>query len=430
METTATKRRDNKKSLRVKVISLGNAEVGKSCIIKRYCEKRFVPKYLATIGIDYGVTKVQVRDREIKVNIFDMAGHPFFYEVRNEFYKDSQGVLLVYDVGLRESFDALDSWLGEMKQEMGSQANMDSIVFIVCANKVDLTKRRVVDEGEGRLWAESRGFHYFETSAQSGEGINEMFQAFFSSITDMCENGGKRPVSEVSVGFTKEQADTIRRIRNSKDSWDMLGVKPGATREEVNKAYRKLAVLLHPDKCVAPGSEDAFKAVEEHLEEHLVDHLEEHLEDHLVDHLVEHLEDHLVEHLEDHLVDHLEEHLVDHLEEHLVDHQEEHLVDHLEEHLVDHLEEHLVDHQESLRTKQSPDIISEHRCFAPFYWRNTSIMTQESPDPRPGMAPPLTRRWWGHLGEGTPAAFSGRALRTKARPGHLPTDVVFPHQDL
>uniref|UniRef100_A0A4W6FT07 DnaJ (Hsp40) homolog, subfamily C, member 27 n=2 Tax=Percomorphaceae TaxID=1489872 RepID=A0A4W6FT07_LATCA len=261
METNAPKRRDNKKSLRVKVISLGNAEVGKSCIIKRYCEKRFVPKYLATIGIDYGVTKVQVRDREIKVNIFDMAGHPFFYEVRNEFYKDSQGVLLVYDVGLRESFDALDSWLGEMKQEMGSQANMDSIVFIVCANKVDLTKRRVVDEGEGRLWAESRGFHYFETSAQSGEGINEMFQAFFSSITDMCENGGKRPVSEVSVGFTKEQADTIRRIRNSKDSWDMLGVKPGATREEVNKAYRKLAVLLHPDKCVAPGSEDAFKAV-------------------------------------------------------------------------------------------------------------------------------------------------------------------------
>uniref|UniRef100_A0A3Q3BH42 DnaJ (Hsp40) homolog, subfamily C, member 27 n=1 Tax=Haplochromis burtoni TaxID=8153 RepID=A0A3Q3BH42_HAPBU len=182
METNPPKRRDNKKSLRVKVISLGNAEVGKSCIIKRYCEKRFVPKYLATIGIDYGVTKVQVRDREIKVNIFDMAGHPFFYEVRNEFYKDSQGVLLVYDVGLRESFDALDSWLGEMKQEMGSQANMDSIVFVVCANKVDLTKRRVVDEGEGRLWAESRGFHYFETSAQSGEGINEMFQVFLAHM--------------------------------------------------------------------------------------------------------------------------------------------------------------------------------------------------------------------------------------------------------
>ncbi|XP_018608438.1 dnaJ homolog subfamily C member 27 [Scleropages formosus] len=260
METNVQKRRETR-SLRVKVISLGNAEVGKSCIIKRYCEKRFVPKYLATIGIDYGVTKVQVRDREMKVNIFDMAGHPFFYEVRNEFYKDSQGVILVYDVGQKESFDSLDGWLDEMKQELGSISNMESIVFVVCANKVDLTKRRVVDESEGRLWAESRGFFYFETSAQSGEGINEMFQVFFSSIADMCENGGKRPIAEVNLGFTKEQADTIRRIRSSKDSWDMLGVKPGATKEEINKAYRKLAVLLHPDKCVAPGSEDAFKAV-------------------------------------------------------------------------------------------------------------------------------------------------------------------------
>ncbi|PKU27818.1 subfamily c member hypothetical protein [Limosa lapponica baueri] len=78
---------------------------------------------------------------------------------------------------------------------------------------IDCTKHRSVDESEGRLWAESRGFLYFETSAQTGEGINEMFQV-------RCESG-----------------------------------------DEVNKAYRKLAVLLHPDKCVAPGSEDAFKAV-------------------------------------------------------------------------------------------------------------------------------------------------------------------------
>ncbi|XP_043918330.1 dnaJ homolog subfamily C member 27 [Protopterus annectens] len=261
MEADLQKRKENKKSLRVKVISMGDAEVGKSCIIKRYCEKRFVPKYLATIGIDYGVTKVQVRDREIKVNIFDMAGHPFFYEVRNEFYKDTQGVILVYDVSQKESFESLDAWLTEMKQEIGPHGSLDTSVFAVCANKIDCGKRRIVDESEGRLWAESKGFYYFETSAQSGEGINEMFQAFFSAIADMCENGGKRPATAVNVGFTKEQADAIRRIRNSKDSWDMLGVKPGVTRDEVNKAYRKLAVLLHPDKCVAPGSEDAFKAV-------------------------------------------------------------------------------------------------------------------------------------------------------------------------
>uniref|UniRef100_A0A2K5Y6R0 DnaJ heat shock protein family (Hsp40) member C27 n=1 Tax=Mandrillus leucophaeus TaxID=9568 RepID=A0A2K5Y6R0_MANLE len=152
MEANMSKRKEPGRSLRIKVISMGNAEVGKSCIIKRYCEKRFVSKYLATIGIDYGVT------------------------VRNEFYKDTQGVILVYDVGQKDSFDALDAWLAEMKQELGPHGNMENIIFVVCANKIDCTKHRCVDESEGRLWAESKGFLYFETSAQTGEGINEMFQ--------------------------------------------------------------------------------------------------------------------------------------------------------------------------------------------------------------------------------------------------------------
>ena len=61
----------------------------------------------------------------------------FFHpQVRNEFYKDTQGVILVYDVGQKDSFDALDSWLAEMKQELGPHGNMDNVVFVVCANKV------------------------------------------------------------------------------------------------------------------------------------------------------------------------------------------------------------------------------------------------------------------------------------------------------
>lgn len=60
----------------------------------------------------------------------------FFVKVRNEFYKDTQGVILVYDVGQKDSFDALDAWLAEMKQDLGPHGNMENIVFAVCANKV------------------------------------------------------------------------------------------------------------------------------------------------------------------------------------------------------------------------------------------------------------------------------------------------------
>ncbi|XP_031960849.1 dnaJ homolog subfamily C member 27, partial [Corvus moneduloides] len=77
-------------------------------------------------------------------------------------------------------------------------------------------------------------------------------QTFYSAIVDLCDNGGKRPPGASGVGFTREQADAIRRIRNSKDSWDTLGVKPGASREEVTRAYR------HSRCPVIPGFHSRF----------------------------------------------------------------------------------------------------------------------------------------------------------------------------
>ncbi|XP_074656441.1 dnaJ homolog subfamily C member 27-like [Tubulanus polymorphus] len=248
-----------KRSVRIKIISMGNTESGKSCIIKRYCEKRFVHKYLATIGIDYGVTKVNVKEKEVKVNIFDMAGHPIFYEVRNEFYKDTQGALLVFDVTDRRSFECLETWMNELKNDIGNPGDVDNIVFVVCANKIDLKTKRAVDETEARYWAESRGFHYYETSAQNGDGVQEMFQVLFEGVVKAIDNGGKRIPVNTQLGYTKEQVDAIQRLKNSKDNYERLGLFPGASKEEVNKSYRKLAVLLHPDKNVAPGSEEAFK---------------------------------------------------------------------------------------------------------------------------------------------------------------------------
>lgn len=253
------KNKTKKKTIRVKLISMGNAETGKSCIIKRYCEKRFVGKYLATIGIDYGVTKVTVDGRDIKVNIFDMAGHPIFYEVRNEFYRDTQGALLVYDVCNRTSFESLEIWLKEMKQEIGDVKQMEKVFFCVCANKSDKSSHRVIDEMEGRLWADSKGYHYFETSAQSGHGVTEMFDKLFQGLVTAFENGGKAQRISTTLGYTKEQVNVIHRLKNCADNYERLGLRPGATKEDVNKAYRRLAMLLHPDKNVAPGSDEAFK---------------------------------------------------------------------------------------------------------------------------------------------------------------------------
>ena len=171
---------------RIKVLSLGTGAVGKSCLIKRYCEERFVSKYIATIGIDYGVKPVQIEGSEVRVNFWDLSGHPEFFEIRNEFYKDTQGVVLVYDVTSRESFEDLDTWLAEAAK---FGASPRELCFTVCANKVDVTgKKRLVSEEEGRQFASNRNLTYFETSASSGLNVTEMFEFLFAAIVRKARN--------------------------------------------------------------------------------------------------------------------------------------------------------------------------------------------------------------------------------------------------
>ena len=261
--------------LRFKIVSLGRVHVGKSCLIKRYCEKRFISKYMATIGIDYGVTRIRVRNYDIQMNIFDCSGHPLFYEVRNEFYRDIQAILLVFDLSNRRSFETLEYWLCEIKKEfnLADGQKLSMLIFVV-GNKNDL--KRTVDDNEARIWANLRGYPYFETSgrlssiashsivfrllAATGTGVHEMFDSLFASLIETNENGGVPLVSNVAtMNFTIEQVEAIHRLRNNKDNFERLGLKQTCTREDVLTAFKRLAKLLHPDKSDAPGSEDAFK---------------------------------------------------------------------------------------------------------------------------------------------------------------------------
>lgn len=229
---------------------------------------------MATIGIDYGVTKqadklfyshdvifirrVILDDYEVRVNVFDMAGQPFFYEVRNEFYKDVNGAILVYDVTNKASFVALNDWITEFRKHMPEPQDMGSIPFVVCANKVDLDKQRVVYQ-EGKTWAETRGFLYFETSSCSGQNVTEMFRTLVSQIIDVVVKNKKPPNDPSRLGYTYEQVDTVQCIRSGADNYEMLGIKKGSSRDDVIKAYKQCAILVHPDKNLAPGSDEAFK---------------------------------------------------------------------------------------------------------------------------------------------------------------------------
>lgn len=128
---------------RLKIVTLGNSDTGKSCIIKRYSEHRFVTRYMPTIGIDYGVSKVQLKDNTVSINIFDTSGNPTFYEIRNEFYRDTQGLILVYDITNKASFDALSYWIQEFQRHLPDEESFKRVTVVVLGNKCDLINRSV-----------------------------------------------------------------------------------------------------------------------------------------------------------------------------------------------------------------------------------------------------------------------------------------------
>ncbi|KAI9144448.1 P-loop containing nucleoside triphosphate hydrolase protein [Paraphysoderma sedebokerense] len=166
---------------KLKILSLGDPNVGKSCLIKRYCEGKFVQKYISTIGIDYGLKSGSIHGIQVKLNFWDSAGAKPFFHIRNEFYKDTHGILLVYDVTSKASFNSLDSWIDEFTSVVKAQGSkVESVVYLI-ANKTDLSPR-VITEQEGRAYAQKKHLKYFEASASTGLNIPELFDDMFQAI--------------------------------------------------------------------------------------------------------------------------------------------------------------------------------------------------------------------------------------------------------
>ena len=164
--------------LHVKLISVGDVEVGKSSLIKRYCEGSFVSDYITTIGIDYGVKKVPFNDTLVNINIFDLSGDDDYKPVRINYYKDSLGVLMVYDVNIKATFDSLPKW---EKEAENNGLDLKKCIVVLMGNKTDIKKREVKTE-VAKEWAKGRGYYFYEGSAKSGQNITEAFKFLFEQM--------------------------------------------------------------------------------------------------------------------------------------------------------------------------------------------------------------------------------------------------------
>jgi small GTP-binding protein len=178
-----SKKEENKPTPKIKIVSLGESRVGKSCLIKRFCEgNRFVTQYIPTIGIDYGARQFSVDNTQFYAHFWDMSGDDSYFEVRNEFYGDTDGFLLVFDLSVRDSFTQLNRWIDEAKRY-----GADLQTAVLCGNKADSAKIVVTTE-EATAYAKKLGVPYFETSAKSGKNVPEAFTQLFRLVISRLKN--------------------------------------------------------------------------------------------------------------------------------------------------------------------------------------------------------------------------------------------------
>jgi len=183
-----------------KVILVGEAGVGKSCVLLQFTDHRFNPNCEATIGVEFGV-RVFTRPipgprKPIKLQVWDTAGQCTYRSIVRSYYRGAAGVLLVYDVTRRETFNALEQWLNEVRENSGVGANKEADpVILLAGNKCDLEKvgRREVTHVEGQKFAEKHGLLFAETSAKNAESVETAFGALTDGIFARIQAGTIHP---------------------------------------------------------------------------------------------------------------------------------------------------------------------------------------------------------------------------------------------
>lgn len=152
----------------LKVVIAGDGNVGKTSLVRQYCEGKFETSRVLTIGVDFQTKLVKLPVGLVKLSIWDMAGQERFQAVRTTFYRGSLATALVYDLTEPSTLQNLARWYLEIAKVLPNQP------FLVVGNKLDLLPDP--DDRIAREFARVIHAEHIKTSAASGEGVSTMFE--------------------------------------------------------------------------------------------------------------------------------------------------------------------------------------------------------------------------------------------------------------
>ena len=153
-----------------KYIIVGDASVGKSNLLMRYVHNQFTEEYQSTIGVEFGIKNIEIDQKKYRIQIWDTAGQECFRSITRAYYKNSVCAMVVYDITSRTTFENVQNWIEDIRNQ-----SPKTVLIILVGNKIDLEDNRAISYDEGSAFAIKNGIIFAETSAKTGEGIEEVF---------------------------------------------------------------------------------------------------------------------------------------------------------------------------------------------------------------------------------------------------------------
>jgi len=163
---------------RFKVILIGDIAVGKTSILSRFVDDKYTSEYRCNVGVEFKVKSLYLDEKTgADLQIWDTCGEERFRTITRQYYRDSSGIILVFDLTNRNSFLRLDGWLQDIR-EFGPV----NVITILIGNKIDLDDDRTISTEEATIYAKKNNLTYIEVSAKSAYNVTNLFETLTKNM--------------------------------------------------------------------------------------------------------------------------------------------------------------------------------------------------------------------------------------------------------
>ena len=150
----------------LKTCFIGDSRVGKSNVLLRITDDKFITQHDPTIGVEFGAFVSQ--DGKYKIQIWDTAGQESFRSITRAYYRGCSLIVFVFDLTDRASFEHITGWIEDVKKAI-DPANPCGLLLI--GNKNDLVEKRAVSQEEAENFALANNMMYLDFSAKNGSQV-------------------------------------------------------------------------------------------------------------------------------------------------------------------------------------------------------------------------------------------------------------------